>query len=107
MTFYKVISNKLNIAFYDNRTKQTFYIKDNIYSYKLKNGIRVSCQYIAEELLTAAELKKYYGITPENIHNFKFLQPVQVNKNKTHWFFGARFEDDHAVYYDINGQKIK
>lgn len=105
MKYYKVISNKLNIAFYDNRTKQTLYTKDNIYSYRLKNGLRYSYQYIADELITEKELYKYYGITPENIHNFPFLQPVEINKHKTHFFFGARFADDHAIYYNKNGEK--
>lgn len=107
MKYYKVISNKLNIAFYDNRTKQTFYTKDNIYFYRYKNGLKYSFQYIADELITTAELKKYYGVTPENIKEFPFLQPVEINKNKTHFTFGVRFEDNHGVYFDENGQIIK
>jgi hypothetical protein len=107
MRYYKVISNKLNIAFWDQRTKQTFYTKDNIFSYRYKNGARYSWQYVADELITAAELKKYYGITPENITQFPFLQPVEISKNKTHWFFGCRFQDDNGVYFNEHGEKIK
>lgn len=106
MKYYQVTSKKFNIAFWDRKTKQTFYIKDNIYSYRYKNGLRYSYQYIADELLTAAELKRYFGITPENIKDFPFLQPVEVKKNKTHFAFGARFEDDHGIYFDENGKKI-
>jgi hypothetical protein len=86
--------------------RQTYYTKDNIYHYKYKNGLRYSCQYIADELITAAELKKYFGITPENMKEFPFLQPVEIPKNKIHWAFGARFQDDHGVYFDENGNKI-
>lgn len=107
MKYYQVISNKLCIAFYKMEEKRTYYTKDNIYSYRYKNGLKYSYQYIADELITAAELKKYYGITPENIKEFSFLQPVEINKNKTHWAFGARFADDHGVYFDENGQIIK
>lgn len=107
MRYYKVISNKLIIAFYDNRTKQTFYRKDNIFSYRYKNGARYSWQYVADELLTAAELKKFYGITPEKIKEFPFLQPVEISKNKIYWFFGCRFSDNKAIYYNKNGEKIK
>ena len=106
MRYYKVVSNKTCIAFYDNRLKKTLYTKDNIFSYKIKNGLKISCQYIADELLTASELKKYYGITQDNIENFPFLQPVDIPKNKIHWFFGARFQDDNGVYFDKYGNKI-
>jgi hypothetical protein len=107
MKYYQVISNKLNIAFYDRNEKRTYYTKDNIFSYRYKNGLKFSYQYIADELITAAELKKYFGITSENITRFPFLQPVEINKNKTHFAFGARFADDHAIYFDENGEKIK
>ena len=107
MKYYIVVSNKISVAFYDRIEKRTYYTKNNIHSFKYKNGARFSCQYIPDELITAAELKKYYGITPDNITNFPFLQPVEVNKNKTHWFFGARFADDHAIYFNEHGEKIK
>ena len=106
MKYYKVVSNKLNIAFRDQRTKQMFYTKDNIFSFRYKNGACYSCQYVADELITAAELKKYYGITPENITQFPFLQPVEISKNNIHWFFGCRFQDGHGVYFNENGEKI-
>ena len=107
MKYYKVISNKLNISFYDNRTKQTFYHKENIFSHRYKNGLRFSAQYIADELITAAELKRFYGITPENITEFPFLQPVEIPKTETYFFFGARFQNNNAIYYDKNGNNIK
>lgn len=107
MRYYKVVSNKLCIAFYKLNERRTYYTKDNIFSYRYKNGLRYSWQYIADELITAAELKKFYGITPKNITQFPFLQPVDVPKTKIHWAFGARFEDDHGIYFDENGDKIK
>lgn len=107
MKYYKVISKKLNVAFWDYATQQTFYTKDNIFSYRYKNGLRFSCQYIPDELITAVELKKYYGITPDNIKEFTFLQPVEIKKTQTHFFFGARFEDEHGIYFDRDGQKVR
>ena len=98
MLYYKVISNKFHYAFNGR------YHKANIFSYRYKNGLRYSWQYIADELITPGELKKYYGITAENLHNFPFLQPVNINKNKTHFFFGARFEDNTPAYYTAAGE---
>lgn len=40
--------------------------------------------YVGRELLTAAEVKRYK--TPQRI-----LDAVDVPKNKTYFFFGARF----------------
>jgi hypothetical protein len=97
MKYYKVISNKLTPAFGGR------YSKDNVYSFKLKRGVRYSWQYIADELMTPAEARNLYGITPENLHLFPFLQPVEVSKKKTHYFFGARFEDNRAVYFTKDG----
>ena len=107
MRYYKVVSKKLCIAFWKWNEKRTYYTLDNIYGYKYKNGLRYSCQYIANELITEKELKKYYGITPDNIHEFPFLELVDIPKNKIHWFFGARFQDGTPIYYDENGNKIK
>lgn len=51
-------------------------------------------QTIAGELFTAKEVEKYskpdkYGYKME----LEWLEPVEVSRNKTHWFFGARFAD--------------
>lgn len=40
---------------------------------------------VKDELYTENEVNKY-GL---NIHR---LQPIEVSKKKTYWFFGARFE---------------
>lgn len=42
--------------------------------------------YVADELLTAAEVKRYN--TPE-----RYIKAVTVSKKKTYFFFGARFAD--------------
>lgn len=97
MKYYKVENNKFCHAFGGR------YYKDNIYSYRLDHGVRVSCQYIADELITPAELKKRYGITPENINKFPFLKPVEIKKTETHYFFGARFADNRPIYYTATG----
>lgn len=66
---------------------------DNWNIYKLKNnkfihdGFLISC-----ELKTPSEYKKLC----ETIKNFdirKAFYPVEVKKNNTYWFFGARFEN--------------
>jgi hypothetical protein len=98
MKYYKVENNKFCHAFGGR------YYKDNVNSYKLKNGIRTSCQYIADELITPAELKKIYGITADNIKNFPFLKPVEIKKTETHYFFGARFADNRPIYYTATGE---
>ena len=98
MKYYKVTNTKLFNAGGGR------YCRDNVFSFRLdKHGRRIACQYIADELLTAAELRKDYGITPENMRLFPFLCPVSVNRNKTHFFFGARFEDGTPLYYDKDG----
>lgn len=43
--------------------------------------------YIENELLTASEMK-YYG-TPVS-----YVTPVEVNRNTTYYFFGARFSEE-------------
>jgi len=40
--------------------------------------------YIKDELFTEKEVEKYSL-------NKNFLEVVEVKKNKTYWFFGARF----------------
>lgn len=51
-------------------------------------------QTIAGELFTAKEVEKYskpdkYGYKLK----LEWLEPIEVSRNKTHWFFGARFAD--------------
>lgn len=105
MIYYKVISNKLEYAF-DGK-----YRKANINSYRYNpgNGVnykryKYSYQYIADELFTVCELKHQLGI--EDVTEFPFLQKVEVPKNKIHWFFGCRFEDDRTIYYNKAGDAI-
>ena len=101
MLYYKVISKKIVPAF-DGK-----YRKENIFSYKIdSHGRRISCQYIPDELITPAELKRFYGITAENISHFPFLQPVNVKKTEIYFFFGARFDDTHTCYCDKNGDAL-
>ena len=42
--------------------------------------------YIADELYTGKEAEKL------NL-NTDFMQPVNINKNSTYFFFGARFQE--------------
>ena len=65
---------------------------DNIYSHSYRKGVRVSEQYVPNTLFTQAELKKVYGITPENIKEFPFIQPYECSSHNTYWFFGYRWE---------------
>ena len=49
---------------------------------------------IAGELFTEKEVENYskpdkYGYKLK----LEWLEPVEVSRNKTHWFFGARFAD--------------
>lgn len=65
---------------YDNKTRYTWNNKHQ----GVSNGILV-----ANELYTPSEFRK--------IANCKsWFEEVEVNKNKTHWFFGARFADDFS-----------
>ena len=47
--------------------------------------------YVANELFTEKECKKY------NVDK-TLCTPVIVPKNKTHWFFGARFINHKTTY---------
>lgn len=47
--------------------------------------------FVKNELYTVNELKPYY------IENDNMFEKITVNKFKTYWFFGARFETE-----DIN-----
>ena len=101
MRYYKVISKKLIPAF------EGRYTYDNIYSFYFKKGVRVACQYVAEELITPGELKKFYGISAENMHLFPFLEAVDVPKTNTHHFFGVRFENDRPIYRTATGDPFE
>jgi hypothetical protein len=48
--------------------------------------------YVPNELFTEKECKKY------NVDK-ALCTPVIVSKNKTHWFFGARFINYKAPYH--------
>lgn len=45
--------------------------------------------YIANELYTEKEAAR------QNL-NMTFMELVEVSKNKTYWFFGARFENEEV-----------
>ena len=101
MNYYRVTSNKITPI------GGGLYTFDNINSYRIdRHGRRVACQYIPNELLTAADLKTRYGITPENVRLFPFLLPVTVNKNNTYFCFGARFEYGRPLYFDKDGAPV-
>lgn len=55
-------------------------VKSKFDNYPLKARII----YVANELLTEKEVTKY------NV-NKDYCEIIDVPKNKTHWFFGARF----------------
>lgn len=55
---------------------------------------------VARELITESEYKK----RKLNNVNSKHFEIVDVKKNKTHWFFGARFADDFS-YADFARKK--
>lgn len=62
----------------------------NLYKYNksnklVHNGFLVSC-----ELKTPSEYKRLIETT-KNFDVSKAFEVVEVNKNKTFWFFGARF----------------
>ena len=48
---------------------------------KIGNGLYA----VANELFTSAEMKK--------LGAEKYCDIVEISRNKTHWFFGARFAD--------------
>jgi hypothetical protein len=67
---------------YDNKQKINIKSGRNLYHYK--NDI-----WIADELYTPGELQKLKknGI----IVNDNYFDTIAINKNKTYFFFGARF----------------
>lgn len=58
--------------------------------YRLKTGV-----WIGNELYTPCELNRLEkrGI----IVNDEIFIPVEIPRNKTYWFFGARFSNDTGV----------
>lgn len=48
---------------------------------------------IENELYTPAEYKKLCKVYNIDLESIYFKQ-VNINKNKTHWFFGARFAEN-------------
>lgn len=53
---------------------------------------QISGFWVANELYTAAELRKLgYAEPPE------FLERVEISRRKIYWFFGARFTDETGV----------
>lgn len=61
---------------------------DNLSRYKFKKGggLEIDGIYIANELYTANELKKYLDYS-------KVVEPVEIPKSKIYFFFGARFAE--------------
>ena len=101
MTYYKIVSNKL------------YHVDGGRFSYenincltRNKSGNYNRVEMIHNSLFTARELLKFYGISKEDIPKYNFLQPVEISKNKTHFFFGLRFEDNTPAFYDKNGSPL-
>ena len=103
MRYYKIISKKLT---HIDAGRYTF---DNVRSFQRdkKTGAFYPCEYVPGALYTARELWNQFGISKENIQCFHFLQPVEISKNKTHFFFGLRFADNTPAFYDKNGNPIE
>jgi len=76
MEFYKVPKHL---------DQMKLYKKDSPKHHKIPNGYFL----VENELLTEAECKKINA----PIHR---LEKVNIKKNRTYWFFGARFEDEDA-----------
>lgn len=62
----------------------------SIYKYNKNNKLVYSGFLVGNELKTPAEYKKLIE-TIKNFNVSKAFDIVEVNKNKTFWFFGARF----------------
>jgi len=74
MQYYKVKPQ------YDNKTRYTW----NNHHQGVSNGI-----LIANELYSPKEFEKL-SICPD------WVEVVEIPKNKIHWFFGARFENEEG-----------
>lgn len=70
MLYYKVNHNADNIQ------------RHRVNSKKVLNGDI----WVKDELLTPCEVKQYANYE-------KYTTPVNVNKNRTYWFFGCRFAE--------------
>lgn len=52
-------------------------------------------QTIPNEIFTPAEVKRYSKPDKHGCRlRDEWLEPVNISKNKVHWFFGARFADE-------------
>ena len=54
------------------------------YRFKKGSGVELDGIFIGNELYTVNELKKYLDCVNK-------VEPVEIPKNKTYFFFGARF----------------
>ena len=66
---------------------------DNVpLSHRTKSGVRVyDGILVGNELYT---LKEWEKLTARNLQNLdRYAEPVEINRNKTYWFFGARFAE--------------
>lgn len=63
---------------------------DNLQRYNGKT-VNFDGVWVANELYTKKELKK---LANGGLYiNLKYFDVVEINKNKTYWFFGARFAE--------------
>lgn len=62
---------------------------DNLQKYNGKT-VRFDDIWIRNELYTKTEL---YNLIKKGVYvDYKYFDVVQISKNNTYWFFGARFE---------------
>ena len=74
MIYYKVKAE------HDNKARFKYYEKNGFSYYVKEDGI-----LIGNELYTPKEREKI-------ANNDRYFEKVEISKNKTYWFFGARFE---------------
>lgn len=74
MTYYRVKEE------HDNRARFKYYEKNGFSHYVKEDGI-----LIGNELYTPKEREKI-------ANKDRYFEKVEISKNKTYWFFGARFE---------------
>lgn len=80
MTYYRVNSAFDNVQIIKNRKISGFLVANELYTEKE-----------LEKLLNGARLRGH-GIKATS----QAFEKVEINKNKTYWFFGARFESAEA-----------
>ena len=80
MTYYKVKPEFDNVQIIKNRKIFGFLVANELYTTKE-----------LEKLLNGARLCRC-GIKAA----IQAFEKVEINKNKTYWFFGARFESEDA-----------